>query len=104
MSSGIDGDLELGADAIGGGHQDGIGIPGLTKVEESAESPEAGGGAGTGRGFGKRFDGFDQGIAGVDVDAGIPVGQAIGVLCVANGILAGMAVPRCRSKGRRIMA
>jgi len=76
---GVDGDLQLGADAVGGGDQQRILEAGGLGVEKGAETAERGvrararGGAGQGR------DGFDQGIAGIDVDARVLVSP------VANG-------------------
>jgi hypothetical protein len=64
-----DRDLELGADAVGGGDENRILVAGCLEIEESAEAAEACRGAGAGRRPGERLDCFDQGIAGVDVDA-----------------------------------
>jgi hypothetical protein len=85
-----DGELELGADTVGGGDEQGIAIAGRLEIEESAEPAEAGGAAGPGRGAGKRLDRLDQGIAGIDVDAGRFIGP--GVRPAVYGILPGDAL------------
>ena len=77
MPAGLDGDLQLGADAVGGGDQQGVAIAGRPGVEEGAEPAKPGLGTAARRGFGERLDRFDQGLAGVDVDARIAIGQAI---------------------------
>jgi hypothetical protein len=78
-----DGDrqLELGADAVGRRDQDGIAIAGGLRVEEGAETAERRGRpAARGRAR-QRLDRLDQRIAGIDVDPGGFVGQAVyGVL------------------------
>ena len=71
MVSAGDGDLELGAHAVGGGHQDGIGISRGAQVEQGAKTAEAGGHARTVRGFRQGFDRVDKSRAGVDIDAGL---------------------------------
>jgi hypothetical protein len=81
MTARLDGDLQLGADAIGGDDQQGILETSGAWIAERAEAaqgrigPRSRGGARQGR------DGLDQGIAGIDVDAGIFVGRT-----VANGL------------------
>jgi hypothetical protein len=73
---GLDGDLELGADAVGGRHQDGIAIAGRAQVEAGAEAADGAVGAGPGGGAGQRLDRLDQRVARVDIDAGILVAAA----------------------------
>jgi len=81
VAAGRDGELELGADAVGCGDQDRVPIAGGLRVEEGAEAPEAGRGPAAGGGARQRLDRLDQGIAGVDVDPGGFVGPAVyGVL------------------------
>jgi hypothetical protein len=81
VPAGGDGELELGADAVGGGNQDRIAIAGGLGVEEGAEAAEAGRRAAAGGGARQRLDRLDQGVAGVDVDPGGSVGPAVyGVL------------------------
>jgi hypothetical protein len=76
MASGVDGDLELGADAVGGGHEQGVGVARGLEVEQGPEAAQRGFRAGTpGRG-GQRLDGVHQGGAGVDIHPGGGVGQA----------------------------
>jgi len=45
MAGGGDGELQLGADAVGGGDENGIVIAGRPGIEEGAEAAETGGGA-----------------------------------------------------------
>src|SRR5262249_7489233 len=81
VPAGGDGELELGADAVGGGDQDRVTVARSLGVEEGAEAAEAGGRAAAGRGARQRLDRLDQRVAGVDVDAGGFVGPAVyGVL------------------------
>ena len=64
------GDLELGADPIGTGDQNGVAVARRLEVEERPEAAERRGHAGALRRGGQRLDGVDQRRAGVDVDAG----------------------------------
>ena len=73
MASGGDGDLELGADTVGGGDQDRVLEAGRLQIEQRAEAAEAGLGAGPRRRLGERLDRLDQGVAGIDIDPGIAV-------------------------------
>jgi hypothetical protein len=68
---GLDRDLHLGADAVGGGDQDRVGEPGRLEVEQRAEAAEIGIRAGAGRRLGLRLDRFDQRGAGIDINARI---------------------------------
>jgi len=77
VAAGGDGDLQLGADAVIGGDQQGIAKSGGLGVEEAPESPEAGVGAAARGGARQGLDGLDQGIAGIDVDARVLVGQLV---------------------------
>ena len=77
MAAGIDGDLELGADAVIGGDQHRIDEAGGLEVEQAAEAADLGVGARpAGRADG-RLDGLDQGVAGIDVDARVLVGEPV---------------------------
>jgi hypothetical protein len=78
----LDGDLELGADAIRGGDQQRVAEAGGLRVEEGAETAEQRRRSSAGSGFGQRLDGFDQRVACIDIDAGITVALTL------NGILA----------------
>src|SRR5690606_12161663 len=73
--AGLDGDLDLGADAVVGGDQQGVGEAGRLEVEHAAEAADLGVGAGTAGRAHQRLDGLDEGVAAADVDAGIGVGQ-----------------------------
>ena len=66
---------QLGADAIGGGHQNRIGIAGRAQVEQRAESAKAAKYAGPDRRSGSRFDGVDQRVARLDIHPGLAVGD-----------------------------
>jgi len=81
MLAGGDREFQFRADPVGGSHQDGIAIAGRFRIEEGAEAAEGRrGAAATGR-TRQRLDGLDQRIAGVDVDPGGFVGEAVyGVL------------------------
>jgi len=81
VAAGRNGELELGADTVGGGDQDRVAIAGGLGVEEGAEAAEAGRRPAAGGGARQRLDRLDQGVAGVEVDPGGFVGPAVyGVL------------------------
>ena len=82
VAAGLDGDLELGADAVVGGDQDRVLVAGRLEVEEAAEAAEVGAGPRPARRLHQRLDGLDQRIAGIDVDAGITVGDG----CIGVGV------------------
>ena len=71
VNAGLDGDLELGADAVGGRDQDRIGEAGRLQVEQAAEAADLGVGAAPPRGAHQRLDQIDHARAGVDVHAGL---------------------------------
>lgn len=75
--AGIDGDFKFGADTIRGGDQYGIGETGGPKIEKPAKAAQCAVGARARGAFCQRFDRLDQGIAGIDVDTRILVGQAV---------------------------
>ena len=75
MPPGFDGDLELGADAVVGGDQDRVLEAGRLQIEQPAETAEVGIGAGPARRSRQRLDRFDQRVAGIDIDAGLAIGQ-----------------------------
>ena len=77
MQAGLDRDLELGADAIGGSNQDRIGKARSLEVEQAAEAADFSIGAGARGGANHRLDHIDQSIARIDVDARIRVGKAV---------------------------
>jgi len=77
VAPGGDGDLQLGADAVVGGDQQGVAESGRLEVEEAAKTAEPRVGAAAGGRAGQRLDSLDQGIAGIDVDAGILVSQLV---------------------------
>ncbi len=77
MQAGLDRDLELGADTIGGGDQDRVGKARGLEVEQAAEAADFGIGAGARGGANHRLDHIDQPVAGIDVDARICVSEAV---------------------------
>ena len=77
VAAGLDGDLDLRADAVIGGHQHRIAEPRRLEVEQTAETADLGVGAGAAGGAHERPDGLDHGVAGVDVDAGLRVSQTL---------------------------
>ena len=77
MQAGLDGDLDLGADAVGGRHQDRILEARGLEVEQSAEPADFGVGARSGGGANHRLDQIDQTIAGIDIDARIRVSEPV---------------------------
>jgi len=86
MAAGLDRDLELGADAVGGRDKDRVAIACGLEVEESAEAAKpriAAASRGRAR---QRLDRFDERVPGVDVDAGVLVALAVSVV---YGVLPG---------------
>ena len=76
----LDGDLQLGADAVGRRDEDRVAEAGRLQVEERAEAAEPAEHAGR---VGRRRGGLDplhQAVAGVDIDAGVAIGQGIALL------------------------
>ena len=98
--AGIDGDLELGADAVIGGDEDRIDEAGGLEVEQAAEAADLGIGAGAAGGADGGLDGLDKGIAGIDVDAGLLVESPFdGRFCASDmGACAGSG------RGRKLTA
>ena len=87
MAPGLDGDLDLGADAVGRGDQHRVGEAGALEVEQAAEPADLRIRARPrGRPY-QRLDQVDHAVAGVDVDAGIRVGEAAPRLVVHRSAL-----------------
>ena len=80
--AGVDRDLDLGADAVGRGDQDRVAESGALEVEQPAEAADLGIGARARRRPHQRLDQVDHGVAGIDVDARLGVGQAGAALVV----------------------
>ncbi len=70
----LEGQLELGADAVGARHQHRFAIF-LRKLEQRAEAADAGQHFRPHGAPGGRLDAFDQRIAGIDIDAGVAIGE-----------------------------
>ena len=82
---GGDGEPQLGADAVGAGDQHGLApAPGL-EGEEPAEASDAAQHAGPAGALHRGADARDEGISGVDVDAGLAVGERCGCVVGAAG-------------------
>ena len=75
--AGLDGDLELGADAVIGGDQHRIGEARSLEVEQSAEPADFAVCAGPSRGAHGRLDLLDHQVAGIDIDAGLGIGEPV---------------------------
>jgi len=95
VAAGGDGDLQLCADSICGGDQQRVEEAGGLEIEEPAESAQRGRGAWPRRGLGQGLDGLDQSVAGIDVDAGVLVADAIGA-AADYGVLRELGVERRR--------
>src|SRR5581483_11045096 len=81
VDAGLDGDLDLGADAVGGGDQDGVGKSGALEIEQAAEAADLGVGATPRRGAHQRLDQFHHAVPGVDVDPGLRISEAAPLIC-----------------------
>jgi hypothetical protein len=77
MQAALDRDLHLGADAVIGRDQDRIAETGGLQVEQPTEAADLRVGAGPARRAHQRLDGVDHGVARVDVDAGLRIGQSV---------------------------
>jgi hypothetical protein len=69
VPAGVDGDFQLGADAVIGRDQNRVGEAGGLEVEQPAETADLAIGARPARGPHQRLDLLDHQVAGVDVDA-----------------------------------
>ena len=67
-------EFELGADAVGAGHQHRIAVV-FADFHQRAEAAQAAEHFGAQCALGKGFDVFDQTVAGVDVHTGVAVAQ-----------------------------
>ena len=73
VAAGLDGDAQLGADAVGRRDQDRIAVAGFGQVEQAAEAADPAHRAGPGGRFRHRRDPVDQLVAGRDIDSGFLV-------------------------------
>jgi hypothetical protein len=76
--AGFNRDLQLGANAVIGGHQNRVGESGTLEIEETTETANITVRSRAGCRLDQRLDPIDQGIASVDVDPGVGIGQTIG--------------------------
>ena len=77
MQPALDRDLDFGADAVIGRDQDRIAEAGGLEVKQPAEPADLGIGPRPARGAHQRLDLVDHRIAGIDVDAGLGIGQSV---------------------------
>ena len=77
VHAGFDRDLDLGADAVGGGDQHRILEARALEIEQSAEAADLGVGAGPRRRLHQRLDQLHHAVAGIDIDAGLRIGEAL---------------------------
>jgi len=84
-----DRDLELGADAVGCGDQNGVLESRRAGVEKPTESTQSCIRARARRRGGQRLDQVDEAVAGIDVDPRVAVGQAVFCGIASYGFLAG---------------
>ena len=77
MARSLDGDLDLGAYAVGGGDEDGIGKTGGLEIEQAAEAADLGVRTGARGPAQQRLDQFHHAIAGVDIDTGGRVARLV---------------------------
>ena len=100
VDAGLDGDLQLGADAVGRGDQQRIGIARGAQVEERPKAAQRRLRARPAGGPSQRLDPLDQRIARIDVDAGLGIGEAVGPVGHLGNALprkyAGRATRPCR--------
>jgi len=87
--AGIDGDLELGANAVVRGDEDGVDEARRLEVEQAAEAADLGVGAGAPGGTNGRLDRFYKSIAGIYIDASLYDRPFDGRFCASDMGLAG---------------
>jgi hypothetical protein len=92
----VESQAQLGADAIGTGHQHRL-LVALRHFEQRAETANTAEHAFAQGLFGKRFDPFDEFITRIDIDAGITVGKGS---VLGHGQLAPRGSKRCWKKRR----
>ena len=76
-ASGINGDAQLGADAVSCSHQNRVGEARRLQIKQRAEATQARHRAGAVGTFCGRFDPFDQRVACININACIGIGQAV---------------------------
>src|SRR5450759_4400447 len=81
VAAGLDGDLDLGADAVGGRHQDRIGHAQAFEVEQAAEAADFRVRPGARGGAYQRLDQLHHPVAGIDIDACLRVSEAALLFC-----------------------
>jgi hypothetical protein len=96
QNAGVDGDLELGADAVGRGNEDRVLEAGGARIEGGAETADFAVGAGPLGRAGQRFDRLNQRLAGVDVDPRLAVVEA--VASAGYGVLVGAGLYVCGAR------
>jgi len=73
----VEGQLELGADAVGGADQDGLGPFPEVELEKGAEAADAAQDTAVEGALGEVLDAVLGAVAGGDVDAGVGVGDGL---------------------------
>ena len=77
VAAGGDRDLELGADAVGGGDEDRVAVARRLEVEERAEAAEPRRRSRARRRACQRLQPLDERVAGIDIDAGPAIAVAV---------------------------
>ena len=103
MASGRVGNPNLGADAVGGRNQDRVVQARRFEVEQATESAQFRGDARSVGGLGQGPNGFDKGVADIDIDTGIFVTGIFAVIgpFLANTFLLWRAMVGCLMGGLR---
>src|SRR5690606_31623436 len=87
---GVDGDLQLGADAVIGGNEHRVLEACGLEVEQAAKAADLSVRTGAARGPHERLDLLDHKVAGIDVDASLRIGQAIMGSRLVGGLIGGL--------------
>jgi len=87
VASGRASDQQLGANSVCGRDQKRVPITGSLGIEDRSKTTQIGCYTWPVGGVGKRFYGFDQGCAGIDIDAGVFVTEAVAVVGGCNNFL-----------------
>ena len=98
VPAGVDGELQLGADAVRGRDEQRVGEPGSLRIEKRAEAAQLWVGTGTARGGDERSDGAHERVARLDRHAG----AGIGVGAVPGGSVVRHRGPRPNEEEEQI--
>ena len=99
----FDRDLDLGADTVGGGDENGIGKTGRLEIEQSAKAADLGIGARARSPAHQGLDQFHQAVTGINVDAGCRVARLVHGATKSANESESRSLPRVGRVARRLV-